>query len=87
MSGGVFLVPLTNSQRMALVDILIEHLLSPGGSSEFIDVVANKTTSHHELLLLLDRAAWFPVDDFDAQLDSASKLINSLEKTPANGKS
>lgn len=82
MSGGIFLVPLTNSQRMALVDILIEHLVEPACSKEFVDcsIPGGKTTTHSELLLLLDRAEWFPGD-------SALNLINPPGKTPANVKS
>lgn len=83
MSRGIFLVPLTTSQRMALVDILLEHLMEPGTSKEFVDcsVPGGKTTRHADLLLLLDRAAWFSEG---AAVDLARKLINySLEKAKA----
>jgi hypothetical protein len=82
MSGGLFLVPLTVSQRMALIDILIEHQMEPACSKEFVDcsVPGGKTTTHHELLLVLDRAPW--VSEFPPR-----KINNSPAETPANVKS
>lgn len=79
MSEGIFLVPLTSSQKMALVDILIEHLMEPGTSKEFVDcsTPGGKTTKHSDILILLDRAAWFSGD-------SAEKIINSFIARPAN---
>jgi hypothetical protein len=59
MSEGIFLLHLTVSQKMALIDILIEHQMEPNCSREFVDIARNKTTRHGELLVLLDRAVWF----------------------------
>lgn len=75
MSDGIFLVPLTNSQKMALIDILIEHLMEPGTSKEFVDcsTPGGKTTKHGELLELLDRAAWFSGNPAEK-----TKIINSF---------
>jgi hypothetical protein len=44
---GLFFVMLTSSQRIALIDILIDH------------TTANKTTRVSDFLRLLDEAEWF----------------------------
>jgi hypothetical protein len=58
---GVFLVLLTNSERMALIDLIIEFLLDPNTTREFIDCSSprGKTVTPGDFLRILDRARWF----------------------------
>lgn len=70
MPDGIFLLALTISQRMALIDILIEHQAEPSLTRAFLDLERGKSTRHSDLLILLDRALWLPEV-------SRRKLINS----------
>jgi hypothetical protein len=87
LSDGLFLVQLTVSQRMALIDLLIEHQMEPGCSREFVDVARGKTTRHGELLLLLDRALWFPKGNVFGAERREPKLINLPAENPETLKS
>lgn len=58
---GVFLVLLTNSERMALLDLIIEFQLEPNSTREFIDCSSPraKSITPGDILRILDRARWF----------------------------
>ncbi len=58
---GVFLVLLTNSERMALIDLVIEFQLEPNTTREFVDCSnpRAKTVTPGDFLRILDRARWF----------------------------
>jgi hypothetical protein len=56
--GGMWIVTLTNAERSALIDLVIEHMGSAGSTLEFTDVVEGKTTAARDLLNRLDKARW-----------------------------
>jgi hypothetical protein len=82
MTEGKWVVLLSNSERMALIDVLIEHQMEPACSKEFVDcsVPGGKTTHHGDLLRILDRAPWF--SEFPGE-----KIINSVLEIPKQVKS
>jgi len=56
VTEGKFVLELTISERMALVDLVIEHYLEPGTSGEFVDILREKTTTPLDILKLLENA-------------------------------
>jgi hypothetical protein len=60
-SEGVFLVLLTHSERIALIDLLCEFLLDPNSTRAFVDCSnpRSKPVTPGDLLRILDRARWF----------------------------
>lgn len=60
-SEGVFLVLLTHSERIALIDLICEFLLDPNTTKAFVDCSTPraKATTPGDLLRILDRARWF----------------------------
>jgi hypothetical protein len=82
MSEGKWIVALTNSQRMALVDLIIEHMLARSTSEEFVDCSSPDmpVTRPRDFLILLDQATW--VSGF-----FPAKINNCRPETPANVKS
>jgi hypothetical protein len=62
MKGGedLWLVCLTNSEKLALVDLVLEFIENPRSTDAFVDLAADKTTTPNDLLRILDRARWFP---------------------------
>lgn len=59
MREGAWLLQLTNSERMALIDVLIEFQQNPNSTREFVDISGGKTTTPGDLIRLVDRARWF----------------------------
>ena len=59
MKEGKWLLQLTNSERMALIDILIEFQQDPNATRNFVDVAGGKTTTPGDLIRLVDRSTWF----------------------------
>ena len=66
MKEGAWLVQLTNSERMALIDILIEFQQDPNATRDFVDVAGGKTTTPGDLIRRIDGSTWF----------SREKIIN-----------
>ncbi|MHB8613969.1 MAG: hypothetical protein ACYDAL_16330 [Candidatus Dormibacteraceae bacterium] len=60
VAEGYFVLKLSISQRMALVDILIEHHMEPRCSAEFVDIFRDVTTRPLDFLILLDQAKFVP---------------------------
>jgi len=52
-------VQLTNSERMALIDLLIEFQQDPNATRDFVDVAAGKTTTPGDLIRRIDGSTWF----------------------------
>lgn len=77
---GMFMLPLTVSQRMALIQILCEYIEMPGRTLEIIDCARNQAIRPGDFLRLLDSAIYFP--DLPA-----AKLINSLAIDSENAES
>lgn len=50
---------LTNSERMALIDLLIEFQQDPNATRDFVDVAAGKTTTPGDLIRRIDGSTWF----------------------------
>jgi len=61
MADGYFILKLSISQRMALVDLIVEHYVEPRTSAEFVDIVRDVTTTPMDLLKIVDQAKFFPV--------------------------
>ncbi|HLZ12557.1 MAG TPA: hypothetical protein VKP58_08215 [Candidatus Acidoferrum sp.] len=59
MKEGAWLVQLTNSERMALIDLLIEFQQDPNATRDFVDVAAGKTTTPGDLIRRIDGSTWF----------------------------
>jgi hypothetical protein len=57
-NDGVWTLVLTNSQRLALVDLILEQMAARGASAAFVDVAASKVTKPLELLEAIDCAQW-----------------------------
>lgn len=87
--AGVWILALSNSQKIALVDLILEHMLAKSCSEEFVDCSTPDAivTRPRDILLLLDKAAWISEEKLPAFVNSAdfSKIITL--KTPANAKS
>jgi hypothetical protein len=77
----LWLVCLTNSEKLALVDLLVEFSEDPRHHGRtFLDLAADKTTTPNDLLRILDRARWFPAE--------IQKRINNYgQENPAPRKS
>jgi hypothetical protein len=55
---GVWIVVLSNSQRLALIDLILEQMAARGGTATFVDVGAGQITTPLDLLEAVDRAQW-----------------------------
>ena len=61
LEDGRWVVVLTQSERMALIDLILEFLMQRNSTEQFIDLAANKTTTPGNLLVAIDeRSRWIP---------------------------
>jgi hypothetical protein len=71
--AGAWALVLTNSQRLALVDLILEHMATRQSTSAFLDLSENRITKPIELLEALDGAKWFGERPESRHLDSLVK--------------
>jgi len=56
--AGKFHIELTQSQRMALLDLIAEHLRRPDATEQFIDCSTSNVTTPGDLLLVVTDALY-----------------------------
>jgi hypothetical protein len=61
MGGGKFHLELTPSQRMALLDLIAEHLRRPDAIEQFIDCSNNNVTTPGDLQQMVTNAQYQPL--------------------------
>ena len=76
---GRWVLVLTNSERMALIDLLVEHTMNPSSTQEFHDIGANVRTTPGDLIGRIARSWWF--SDFPP-----AKTNNSAVAIPEHAK-